>query len=120
MTVCATCAREIIWLRLRDGSTVACDPTLRTLDQLPEVLGKTVDPNCTSMITTDGICIKKEFAQAGSNREGYTPHFYTCDVAPVHTTLAPLILDRLWLGGPASVAPAGPGEGGFGDGGELE
>jgi len=114
---CAICGRDIIWLSLRDGTKAACNPTKMLLSALP------VDPiggaNLTTLITVEGIAVKKEFEYPGTDTEGYLPHFYTCDTSPDKAPLAVLVLDRLWLGNP-SVGPADPGEGGQGDGGEIE
>lgn len=116
-STCAICARSIIWLALRDGTKVACNPTKVLLSSLP--LDSKTGPNFTTLITVEGVAVKKEFEYPGTDIEGYLPHFYTCDTSPDKAPYAVLVLDRLWLGNP-SVGPADPGEGGQGDGGELE
>lgn len=114
---CSICGREIVWKALRDGSRVACDPTLRLLSEMP--LDAKVAPDLTSLVTDEGVVVKKEFVYPGVEKQGYVPHVYTCDTVADKAVDVVILMDRKWKGD-ESVGPAKEGEGGFGGGGELE
>lgn len=111
---CSICSRAIVWKSLRDGSKVACDPTVKLMSEMP--LSTEIGPNLTCLVTEEGVVIKKEFMYPDVDREGYVPHLYTCDTVADKAVDVVILMDRKYIGNP-SVGPAGDGEGGLG--GEL-
>lgn len=78
MSRCKSCGAEIIWIKMKSGKAMPCNPqkiTYKTL--VPGTKGS------LTLICPDGRIASGEF-YPGSDQYGYESHFATCPAAAEH------------------------------------